>query len=141
MVQLLAKRVILKDNKDNPLYPEIADASVTKDKLDPFVPNYITLMGTAYLSKNFKDIMSNLRCPKIEGPKYQIYSNQYNMLGTLDSNDSSVSIILNPGDYTKSIPTVRSRLKIIDSDNKITSLDYFDYADILNYFYYNISFL
>ena len=137
MVQLLAKRVILKDSRGNTLYPEIADASVTMDKLDPFIPNYITLMGTGYLSKNFKDIMSNLRCPKIEGPQYQIYSNQYNMLGTLNSNDSSVSIILNPGDYTKSIPTIKSRLKIIDSDDKIASLDILDYADILNSFYYS----
>lgn len=137
MVSNLTKRVILKDNTGNILYPEIADASVTRDKLDPVVPNYITLMGTIYLSKNFKDIMSNLRCPKIEGPQYQIYSNQYNMLGTLDSNDSSVSIILNPGDYTKSIPTSKSRLNIIDSDDKIASLDIHDYSDILNYIYYN----
>ena len=137
MVQLLTKKVILKDNKGHTLYPEIADASVTKYKLDPYVPNYITFMGASYLSKNFKDIMSNLRCPKIEGPQYQIYSNQYNMLGTLNSNDSSVSIILNPGDYTKSIPTVKSRLKIIDSDDQIASLDILDYADILNHFYYN----
>ena len=137
MAQLLTQRVILKDNEGNLLYPEIADASVTMDKLDPFIPNYITFAGTSYLSKNFKDIMSNLRCPKIEGPQYQIYSNQYNMLGTLDSNNNSVSIILNPGDYTKSIPTVKSRLKIIDSDDQIRSLDVFDYADILNSFYYS----
>ena len=137
MASNLIKRVILKDNTGNILYPEIADASVTMDKLDPFVPNYIMLMNTGYLSKNFKDIMSNLRCPKIEGPQYQIYSNQYNMLGTLDSNNSSVSIILNPGDYTKSIPTTKSRLKIIGSDDQIASLDILDYADILNQFYYN----
>lgn len=137
MASNLIKRVILKDNTGNILYPEIADASVTMDKLDPFIPNYITLMGTGYLSENFKDIMSNVRCPKIEGPQYQIYSNQYNMLGTLDSNDKSVSIILNPGDYTKSIPTVKSRIKNIDSNDQVASLDTFDYTDILNYFYYN----
>lgn len=137
MASNLIKRVILKDNTGNILYPEIADASVTMDKLDPFIPNYITLMSTGYLSENFKDIMSNVRCPKIEGPQYQIYSNQYNMLGTLDSNDKSVSIILNPGDYTKSIPTVKSRIKNIDSNDQVASLDTFDYTDILNYFYYN----
>ena len=136
MAQLLKRRVILKDNEGHTLYPEIADASVTADKLDPFIPNYITLIGTNYLCDNFKDIMSNLRCPKIEGPQYQIYSNQYNMLGTLDSNDSSVSIVLNPGDYTKSIPTIRTMLSNITED-AITYLNILDYADILNYYYYN----
>lgn len=139
MVQLLKRRVVLKDNTGNTLYPEIADASVTTAKLDPVIPNYITLIGTSYLGKNFKDIMSNLRCPKIEGPQYQIYSNQYNMLGTLDSSDSSVSIVLNPGDYTKSIPTIRTMLSNSTNQDKdtITSLDILDYADILNYHYYN----
>lgn len=137
MVQLLPKRVILKDNTGNILYPELADASVTIDKLDPFIPNYITLKGTSYLYENFKDIMSNLRCPKIEGPQYQIYSNQYNMLGTLNSNDSSVSIILNPGDYTKSIPTIKSRLISIDSIDEIESLESYDYINILNHHYYS----
>lgn len=133
MASNLIKRVILKDNTGNILYPEIADASVTMDKLDPAIA--FEYIGS--LSENFKDIMSNVRCPKIEGPQYQIYSNQYNMLGTLDSNDKSVSIILNPGDYTKSIPTVKSRIKNIDSNDQVASLDTFDYTDILNYFYYN----
>lgn len=141
MATTLKRRVILKDNEGHTLYPEIADASVTADKLDPFIPNYIMLISTIYLSENFKDIMSNLRCPKIEGPQYQIYSNQYNMLGTLDSSDSSVSIVLNPGDYTKSIPTIRTMLASSNSidyyKDMITSLGIFDYADILNYFYYS----
>lgn len=139
MATTAKRRVILKDNTGSTLYPEIADASVTITKLDPVIPHYITLIGTSYLGENFKDIMSNLRCPKIKGPQYQIYSNQYNMLGTLDSNDSSVSIILNPGDYTKSIPTIRTMLaNSTNQDNDtITSLDILDYADILNYYYYN----
>lgn len=134
MASNLIKRVILKDNTGNILYPEIADASVTMDKLDPAIA--FEYIGS--LSENFKDIMSNVRCPKIEGPQYQIYSNQYNMLGTLDSNNSSVSIILNPGDYTKSIPTM-STMFIKDSpqdNDPIRFLSTTDYVDFLNYFYY-----
>ena len=137
MVSNVAKRVILKDNTNHILYPEIADASVTMDKLDPAIPNYINFTSIKYLSTNFKDIMSNLRCPKIEGPQYQIYSNQYNMLGTLNSNDSSVSIILNPGDYTKSIPAIRTMfIKDIKDNDQIRFVDIHDYIYFLNYFYY-----
>lgn len=134
MAQLLEKRVTLKNNAGNILYPEIADASVTMNKLDPAIPNYINYASIGYLSKNFKDIMSNLRCPKIEGPQYQIYSNQYNMLGTLNS---YASIILNPGDYTKSIPTMRTML-IKDSQDydPIRFLNNSDYVNFLNYLYY-----
>lgn len=139
MVQFLTKRVILKDNERNTLYPEIADASVTMDKLDPAIPKYISFANIRYLGYNFKDIMSNLRCPKIEGPQYQIYSNQYNMLGTLDSNNSSVSIVLNPGDYTKRIPTMRAIfIKDSPDHDPIKFLDIPDYVDLLNYFYYTI---
>lgn len=127
MVKLLSKRVILKDNEGSTLYPEI----------DPAIPNYINHRSIECLSNNFKDIMSNLRCPKIEGPQYQIYSNQYNMLGTLDSRDSSVSIILNPGDYTKSIPTIRTMfIKDSQDNDPIRFLDAPDYVDLLNYYYY-----
>lgn len=133
----LIKKVILKDNTGNILYPEIADASVTMDKLDPVIPNYINYTSIGYLCTNFKDIMSNLRCPKIEGPQYQIYSNQYNMLGTLDGYDSSVSIILNPGDYTKRIPSIRTMfIKDSQDNDPIRSLDTIDYVDLLNYYYY-----
>ena len=138
MASNLIKRVILKDNTGNILYPEIADDSVTMDKLDLAIPNYINFSSIEYLSENFKDIMSNLRCPKIEGPQYQIYSNQYNMLGTLNSNDSSVSIVLNPGDYTKSIPTIRTMfIKDSQDHDLIRFLDTPDYIDFLNYFYYS----
>lgn len=128
------QRVILKDNTNNTLYPEIADASVTIDKLDSVTLNNIKIDDSIYLSKNFKDIMSNLRCPKIEGPQYQIYSNQYNMLGTLNNSDRSVSIVLNPGDYTKEIPTIST--VYLTEEDAIQHLETRDFTNILNYLYY-----
>lgn len=126
---------------------KIKDGAVTIDKIDSFYTNAVKFMDIYNLYPNvIKEVVLNPICPKMEGPSYNIYGNQYSICGTLEDS-SDIHIVLNAGSFSTEVPTTWTRLALgliapdyQEERDLLDSLEDYDWPIHLLYVYYGKTF-